>query len=159
MNERRKPPAAHDLRARAEKRLAARQAKDRQSPEVDPRRLVHELEVHQIELELQNGALQAARHELEVGLARYTEFFDFAPIGYFVLASNGTIRELNLSGARLLGIDRKSLLGKRLAQFIDAGQRGAFAELLEGLWRSGRRKARIASWISYRTTESHERFA
>ena len=143
MKEPRKPPAARDLRARAEKRLAARQTKDRQSAQVDvdPRRLVHELEVHQIELELQNEALQAARHELEVGLARYTEFFDFAPIGYFVLASNGTIRELNLSGARLLGTNRKRLLGRRLAQFIAGGQRGAFAELLEGLWRGSAKES------------------
>ena len=134
MKKRRTPPAARDLRSRAEKRLAARGAKGRQGVQEDPRRLVHELEVHQIQLELQTETLQAAQQELETTLVRYTEFFEFAPIGYVVLAGNATILEINLSGARLLGSERTRLVGKHFAQFVSEEQRGTFGALLAALW-------------------------
>ena len=127
MSERADEPGASELRRRAEERWAGR---PHPTAGADPARLVHELEVHQIELELQNEELRSARDELEAGLRRYTELFDFAPIGYFAVSPDGTIRELNLAAARLLGVERRRLLGRRLALFAPEGQRWAFARLL-----------------------------
>jgi PAS domain-containing protein len=61
--------------------------------EIDAQRLVHELQVHQIELEMQNTELQQARDALETALERYSDLFDFAPVGYLILDHEGTIRE------------------------------------------------------------------
>ena len=69
-----------NLRRRAEERLRERQLSER-APEADAQRLLHELEVHKIELEMQNEELREARVELESALTRYTEMFEFAPIG------------------------------------------------------------------------------
>jgi PAS domain-containing protein len=84
----------------------------------DTQRLVHELRVHQIELELQNEELQEAREELEAGLQRYSDLYDFAPTGYLTLDSQGTIRKANLAGARLLGLERGRLVGVRFGVFV-----------------------------------------
>ncbi len=86
----------------------------------DAQRLVHELEVHQIELELQNEELSRARGELEESLDRYTELYELAPVGYLTLARNGEIRRVNLTGARLLGQDRSRLMGRRLGLLVAA---------------------------------------
>src|SRR3954469_19263929 len=91
---------------------------DRATPEVDARRLLHELEVHQIELELQNDELRRARSETEAGLERYTELFDFAPVGYATLAQGGQIREVNHLGARLLDRERAALAGQQFVSLI-----------------------------------------
>jgi len=131
-NQGEKKPTPAELRRLAEERLAERADRALLSPD-DPRRLVHELEVHQVELEMQNEELQAARLEIEEGLQRYTELFDFAPMGYVVLDPGGTIREANLEIARMLGVARKDLLGRRFALFVDPRQRAALAEFLERL--------------------------
>jgi hypothetical protein len=82
-----------ELRRQAEERLGAKKREDESNaPSTgDPQRLLHELEVYQIELEMQNEGLQAAQHELEIGLARYRELFDFAPVGYATLGPEQTI--------------------------------------------------------------------
>lgn len=119
-----------DLRHRAEKRWQERAAGQPPHTRADAQRLLQELEVHQIELEIQNEALLTARREVEAGLARYTEIFDFAPIAYVVLAADGTIRELNLAGARLLGRERSHLVGRPVAAFVSVEQREALAARL-----------------------------
>jgi len=112
-------PDGSDLRQRAEERLEGRQ-KEAAVPrgEADTRRLIHELEVHQIELEMQNEQLQEARAELEAGLAGYTDLYDFAPVGYVTLDRDGTILLANLTATRFLGRDRSRLVGARLGFFI-----------------------------------------
>jgi two-component system, cell cycle sensor histidine kinase and response regulator CckA len=97
---------------------------------LETQRLIYELQVHQIELEMQNEELQRARTEVEEGLARYTNLYEFAPVGYFNLGRDGLIRQVNLTGARLLGLERSRLLGKRLAIFVTAECRRTFDELL-----------------------------
>jgi len=96
-----------NLRHRAEQRLHDReQGSSKEAP--DLQRLVHELQVHQIELEMQNEELREARSELETALARYTELFDFAPIGYATISLDGTLHEINHGAAHcqtLLGIE------------------------------------------------------
>jgi PAS domain-containing protein len=81
----------------------------------DSQRLVHELQVHQIELELQNEELQESRAELEVAAKIHADLYDFAPMGYLTLDGDGVIRKVNLTGARLLGLERSRLVGARLA--------------------------------------------
>ncbi len=76
--------------------------------------LLHELEVHQIELEMQNDELLKAIEKA----ATATALFDFAPVGYFILSDEGTISQLNLCGASLLGKTRSTLVNKNFAQFI-----------------------------------------
>jgi PAS domain S-box-containing protein len=98
---------------------------------VDARRVLHELEVHQAELEIQNEELRGARGELELALARFTELFDFAPIGYATLSADGVVGALNHAGARLLGKPRARVAGAPLELFVAAHDRAAFRALLQ----------------------------
>jgi PAS domain S-box-containing protein len=121
-----------ELRRRAEAALTESPyaSGSARASETDLRRLLHELEVHQVELEIQNAELVAVRDDVEAGLRRYTEVFDFAPIGYFVVTAAGVVRELNLAGARLLGAPRQRLLGRRLSRFLFGHESSAFARFL-----------------------------
>ncbi|HEX3001358.1 MAG TPA: ATP-binding protein [Methanoregula sp.] len=111
--------SAGSLRDRAEKRLReSAQKKGAEGRTEDLRALVHELQVHQVELEIQNDELIKAREEIEAGLERYTELFDFAPVGYFTLDRNGTILQMNFSGAALLGRERSFYAGRRFRDFV-----------------------------------------
>ncbi|WP_265942456.1 ATP-binding protein [Dechloromonas sp. A34] len=118
------------LRRAAEAMLDKQVAASAYSPEVDLAVLVHELQVHQIELEIQNNELLESQAQLEAALARYTELYDFAPVGYFTFSRHGIIRQANLAGARLLGVDRIRLIGRHFADFIALAARPVFAELL-----------------------------
>ena len=118
------------LRRRAEERLSERKRAER-TPEADPRRLFHELEVHQIELEMQNEELREARVELESALARYTEMFEFAPIGYVTISLDGALHELNHAAARVLGGMRSKLLQRRFESFVAPNHRPLFAGLVQ----------------------------
>jgi signal transduction histidine kinase len=119
----------NELRRRAEEQLAARDA--RESPiERDLPRLVHELEVHQIELEMQNEELRRSRLELEDALRRYTELFDFAPIGYVVVDHDGVVSAINLAGAHMLGGERQTLAGSRFIGFVEPRHHTLFRTFL-----------------------------
>ena len=112
-------PKDTGLRRRAEDRLGEKRTESGPpAMEEDARRMVHELQVHQIELELQNEELKQTREELERQLEKYSDLYNFAPVGYFTLDRDGTIREANLTGARLLGIERSRLVGRRLDSFL-----------------------------------------
>ena len=84
----------------------------------DMLRLIHELEVHQIELEMQNEELQLAKNNAENASDKYSELYDFAPSGYFTLSKYGDIIELNLHGSLMLGRDRSYLINRRFASFV-----------------------------------------
>ncbi len=85
--------------------------------------VLHELQVHQVELEMQNEALRQKQTELEAMRDRYVDLYDFAPVGYLTLNSNGMIEELNLTAATLLSMERKDLLQRRFtAQVIAEDQ-------------------------------------
>jgi diguanylate cyclase (GGDEF)-like protein/PAS domain S-box-containing protein len=81
-------------------------------------RLLHELQVHQIELEMQNEELRSSRALVEASLNLYTELYDFSPLAYFTLDRSGTILQANLTGAKLLGLERALLNHRRLGSFI-----------------------------------------
>lgn len=119
-----------NLRRRAEERLRERKRSERPQ-EADQQRLLHELEVHQIELEMQNEELREARVELESALARYTEMFEFAPIGYVTISIDGALHELNHAAARVLGGMRSKLLQRRFDSFVAPSHRPVFADLVQ----------------------------
>src|SRR5450631_2371081 len=105
-------PINYELRYLAEERLNADMTGPRlPTTQEELQRLVHELEVHQIELEMQNAELKLAREEVETALEKYTNLYDFAPVGYMTLNRNETISDMNLRGAGLLGIERVNLRG------------------------------------------------
>ena len=110
---------AQMLRKKAEKQLKEKQ-KERDLPlrETDVKKLLHELQVHQIELEMQNEELQEAYDTAETALKKYTLLYDFAPMGYFTLDSEGSICDLNFTGAEMLGEKRFSLLDSNFKLFI-----------------------------------------
>lgn len=125
--------AANELRRQAEDRVRAkREEQPVPRTEAQTQRLLHELEVYQLELEMQNTELRRAREELEAALARYAELYDFAPVGYFTFDARGQIREANLTGAQLLGIERRLLLHQPFCGFIStADDRELFYRHLE----------------------------
>lgn len=81
--------------------------------------IIHELSVHQIELEMQQEELLQSRDAMESALERYTELYDFAPVGYLTLACDSTILEVNLTATKMLGVDRARLKGARFAFFVN----------------------------------------
>lgn len=126
-----KSPTAAELRLRAEEQLKGKTSATRlPRNEEETLRLVHELEVHQIELEMQNAELREARDEAENALAKYTDLYDFAPVGYANLDRKGIIRAANLTGADLLGMDRAQLIGRNFEQFVVVGARPTFSGFL-----------------------------
>jgi PAS domain S-box-containing protein len=94
-------------------------------------RLLHELQVHQVELEMQNSELQEARNRMEALLEKYTDLYDFAPVGYLSLDEQGQILEVNLTGAALLGMGRSLLINRRLQSFVTPASRPIFLAFLK----------------------------
>ncbi len=108
-------PDLLQLRRAAEAKLASL-PKAAQTRPVEE--LLHELQVHQIELEMQNENLRQSQLELEQSRDRYLNFYDFAPVGYLTLSEGGVILEVNLTGAAQLGVERHRLLHKRLTPYV-----------------------------------------
>ena len=95
-------------------------------PPQDAQKVLHELEVHQIELEMQNEALRQAQDTIIASRERYTDLYDFAPVGYFTFDHMGLISEVNLTGASLLGVERGQLKNKPFSLFVAAPLRDTF---------------------------------
>ena len=111
--------AATQLRYRAEKKARKLGAADSLNFSPDKtRQMLHELRVHQVELEIQNEELRRTQQALDHSLCRYFELYDLAPAGYITLSLEGLIEEANLAAATLLGIERKYLLKKPISRFI-----------------------------------------
>jgi PAS domain S-box-containing protein len=123
------------LRRRAELRLR-KQPAQRVSVETyaDTRRMLHELQVQQIELELQNEELQQAKAEVDASLEKYTDLYDFAPVGYFSINEYGLILEVNLTGAALLGVNRSRLIKRRFQLFMAPQNRVGFTLFLKSIF-------------------------
>ena len=138
-----RPAQAAKLRRQAEAKLTERKKKATVTPETkaDTQRLVHELEVHQIELEMQNEELVQSRAQVEAGLRQYTDLYDLAPGGYFMLARDGAIHKLNLAGANLLGVERGALIKRRFGVFVSVESRPAFSVFLEKVFESRKKES------------------
>lgn len=96
-------------------------------------RLLHELQVHQIELETQNRELRAAQQLIEITRDRYADLFDFAPVGYVTLDSKGVIREINLTAAGMLGVERARLVGVPFHLYVARDDLAQWREHLRAL--------------------------
>lgn len=125
-----------ELIAELEALRAAMKAAPRPGPPRPPgdphtERLVEELRLHQVELEMQNRELRETQRELESSRDRYADLYDFAPVGYATLDEKGRIREINLTGASLLGVERSRLLGKSLLRYVAKADTTAFLGLVQ----------------------------
>jgi PAS domain S-box-containing protein len=129
------------LRQQAEKQL---QGQEEALAELTPekiRRLVHELRVHQVELETQNEELRQTQVSLEEARSRYSDLYDFAPVSYFTLDEFGRILGANLTAASLLGVERGLLSGKLFLQFVAREDMGVFGRFLPQVLESPNRES------------------
>ncbi len=158
-----RPLGAVELRRRAEKRL--RKKLSGRNPErtvAETHRLIHELEVHQVELEMQNEELQITRDQLEAALDQYSDLYDFAPVGYFSLDARSHILKVNLKGAALLGVPRPQLTHRLFSSFVLPASRPFFVAFLERVMTSGEqvceatllRDDATSFWASFHGTPS-----
>ena len=119
----------HDLKelcSKADAKLKRKIVKLREQSAGDPERVLHELQVHQIELEMQNEELRRAQQQLEESRSKYSDLYDFAPMGYFTLDKTGNVVEANLTGCRMLGVERSNLIKKPFHLFVDKDSQDAF---------------------------------
>ncbi len=116
------------LRKRAEERVGAGdfERPDSGGDVTEMQKLVHELQVHQVELEMQNDELRRTQLELEAARDRYAELYNFSPAGHLTLNGYGTIVEANYRATVLLGLNRTKLIGQPLIRFIDPDDHAAF---------------------------------
>jgi diguanylate cyclase (GGDEF)-like protein/PAS domain S-box-containing protein len=124
------PSKINELRQLAERHLVKTKAKPKVTGESKPR-LLYELQVHKIELELQNEALREANTKAEQSLERYTELFNFSPVAYFILSIDGMVHQTNLHGEHLLGIVRSKIIDQAFIQYICREYQPLFNEFLE----------------------------
>ena len=129
-------PDDFELRQRAEKELEIAAGSTEAFSEMSPEKmasLIHELQVHQIELKMQNDELRRIQNELEKTRDRYSELYNLSPSGYASLSEKGLILEANLTCATLLGAERGLLLGKPFSRFIAKDAQGDYYFLLRNL--------------------------
>src|SRR5512133_2195340 len=114
------PLAGDELRRQAIEKWKRRAKETGPLPITEPniRELVHELQIHQIELEMQNEELRRVQAELDESRARYFDLFDLAPVGYCTISEKGLILEANLTAASMLGVDRSALVKQPFSRFI-----------------------------------------
>ena len=125
------------LRIKAEAELKLKQQnKDIAQSELDIKKLLHELQVHQIELEMQNEELRESNNATELALKKYTMLYDLAPMGYFTLDQNGNISELNFTGAEMLGERRFSLVNTNFKLFVAPESKAIFNEFFNNVFSS-----------------------
>jgi len=101
------------------------------------KKLVHDLSVYQIELEMQNDELRRIHAELEKSKNKYTHLYDFSPVGYFTISDQGIMEEVNLTGADMLGVEHQTLVGDRFAKFIFKHDQDAYYMLQKRLLDTG----------------------
>lgn len=99
----------------------------------DALKLLHELQVHQVELDLQHGQLEVNERELVQALAHYKALYDFAPLGYFIVDLDGHVMEANLAGAGLLGVEPDGFDGRPIDSLLAPASRPVLVGLLQAL--------------------------
>src|SRR5512135_885527 len=114
------------LRKRAEEIIKASPELLSEMKGVDVQALVHDLQVHQIELEMQAEELLDTQRRLEDARDRYTDLFDNAPVGYLVLDKSGKVSEANLKAAQMLELQRWELVGRQFTEFVERESQDVF---------------------------------
>ena len=149
----------------AEARLRATKRDVADMPVKGVQQLVHELQVHQIELEMQNEELRRAQVELEASRDRYVDLYDFSPAGHLILDTHGKIVEANLRAGTLLGINRKELIGRPLAPFIARDDRDTFHRHCQDVLKTGtrqicemqlREETGASHWVYFESLAAHD---
>jgi len=139
-------PAAEAESARALRRRALEEARDRHTPipedlngwaVEDARSLLHDLRVHRIELELQNEELRASQEQLELARARYFDLYDLAPVGYLTIGENGIVLEANLTAAGLLDAARSAVVTQPWTRFVFPADQDIYLRHRRELFSSG----------------------
>lgn len=126
-----------DLRSRAEEEFKSKMA-DMSLPrsEEEILKLIHELQVHQIELEIQNEELRCSEEALLVSRDKFSHLYDFAPMGYFTLARDAVIKTVNLTGATLLGMSRSRIVNRPFSYFVATIDRPSVSDFLRKVFES-----------------------
>ena len=124
------------LREKAENKVDApdRASGEASINEMSTKKLIYELEVHQIELQMQNEELTLAKEEAELAKEKYSQLYNFAPIGYLCLTRDGRICELNFSAANLLGKDRTALMNRLFSLYVSKETRPIFNQFLDSVF-------------------------
>ena len=117
---------AEELRRQAEESLKLETSLPEEISPAEAKKLIYELRVHQIELEMQNEELRRAQEILEESRRRYSDLYDFAPIGYLTLDELGIVKEANLTAAGQLATARSRLIGRHFTAFLDMADREVF---------------------------------
>jgi PAS domain S-box-containing protein len=153
------------LRRQAEARLRVTKHDVAAMPVKGVQQLVHELQVYQIELEMQNEELRRAQVELEAARDRYVDLYDFSPAGHLTLDTHGTIVETNLRVGTLLGLNRKKLIGQSLARFIAPSDLDTFHRHCQEVLKTGTRQtcevylgkeAGVSRWVYFESLALHD---
>jgi len=126
-----------ELRKWAEKKSAMVPEKTGSLSPEENKQLLHELQVHQIELEMQNEELRRSQAELEALHASYFDLYELAPVGYCTLSGQGLIRQINLTLATMLGIPRSDLLSQPLSRYIHPDDQDTYYRIRKGLTGQG----------------------
>ncbi len=121
---------SESLRKQAEKTLQEKTENLQELPTENVQSLIHELRTHQIELEMQNEDLRRAQNEIEESRKRYSDLYDFAPICYFTFDKKGLIKEVNLTGANKLGIERSFLIKVPFSVYVASSSKNVFYQHL-----------------------------
>ncbi|WP_347986009.1 EAL domain-containing protein [Methylomonas sp. AM2-LC] len=133
-------PVNSELRELAEQRLLAKQ-EIRLDEKTQDKRLIHELQVHQIELEIQNEELRSTHTDLEISQARYFELYDLAPVGYITMNEQSLILEANLTASKWFGKTPNELINRPLTQFIAFDDQDIYYRASKLLTENGRLEA------------------
>jgi PAS domain S-box-containing protein len=112
--------------------LLKQKIKDRDIPQ-DVIELIHELQVHQIEIEIQNEELIKSQLRLQKSQKRYLDLFNFAPVGYFSLNEKELIKDVNIAGANLLGLEKNNLINKAFITFVTPNSRKILYKLFKNV--------------------------
>src|SRR5713101_1518863 len=158
-------PKGAALRLQAEELLRATRRDVAAMSVKDVQQLVHELQVHQIELEMQNEELRRTQMELEAARDCYQDLYDFSPVGHLTLDTHGTIVEANLRSGSLLGINRKELIGQPLSRFFDSDDQDSFHRHYHDVLKTGtqqscelhlRKNVGASCWVYLESLAVHE---
>ena len=145
-----RPEQTAVLRRQAEEIVQEKAAKMTENQEAlspeETRQMLHDLRVHQIELEMQNEELRTAQAELDAARARYFDLYDLAPVGYCTVSEKGLILEANLTAATLLGVVRGTLVKQPISRFIHKEDQDVYSLHRNKLFETGDPRRANCGW-------------
>jgi formate hydrogenlyase transcriptional activator len=147
--------ASREMRKRAEQLLGEKAMKVQNIAPDDIPALIHELQVHQLELALQNEELLASQLQLEESWARYVYLYDHAPVGYFTFDGKGRILAVNLTGSRQLGLERDTMLKRLFSSFMSRDDGDLFSLHLKKVFATGSKQSCILTLFQEKAKPFH----